>query len=150
MAMSEKQMKNTVPNFIFQLQHNFPHWGAQRPWQKTGHDGSTLFKQNCTLISTESSSKTQTRYSPRGPISENAHALQPRLPFLLLFFLDSNGRRKFQSWSTLPLCEAQDKLGPTKITRQDWDLSVARTSCQPLYKGMRLPQNNFPQMDNPC
>lgn len=45
---------------------------------------------------------------------------------------------------------AQDKLGPTKIHGQNWDLSAVQTHCQLFCKGMHLPQNYFPQMDNPC
>lgn len=45
---------------------------------------------------------------------------------------------------------AQDRLGPTKIHGQDWILSTAQTHCQLFYRGMHLPQNYFPQMDNPC
>lgn len=55
--MFRKLMKNIninkKPIFIFYLQFNFPHLGLQRPWQKIGHAGSMLFKQNCTLISAE-------------------------------------------------------------------------------------------------
>lgn len=45
---------------------------------------------------------------------------------------------------------AQDRLRPTKTHGQDWDLSTAQTHCQLSHKGMHLPPNNFPQMDNPC
>lgn len=48
-----------------------------------------------------------------------------------------------------PLVRGTERIGPNKNKTPGPSRSAAQTSCQPLYKGMRFPPNNFPQMDNP-
>lgn len=57
-------------------------------------------------------------------------------------------KQKVQAVVTMGV--AQDRLAPTQVHGQDWELSAAQTPCQLFHKGMHLPQNSFPQMDNPC
>lgn len=48
-----------------------------------------------------------------------------------------------------PLARGTERIQPNKNNTPGLSRSVAQTSCQPFYKGMHFPPNNFPQMDNP-
>lgn len=122
--------------------------GSPKALTEAACAGSMLFQQHCTLISAESCSKTQAWYSPGGAISENSSALEPCFPFGLLLFIRLKWEVQAQVGEHIPIVRAQGKLSPTKI--QSWDLGGAQTCCQAFDKGMHLPQNDFPQMDNPC